>query len=107
MVSSNDRHGEEGLTYEAAVQLRLLICCLATHPDKMDDAKAAQWQRMLDLSQEDMTSIFNLENLGVQIRKKASSSTKSRILRFGKGSSTPANTRKVNAATVLGCVQVL
>ena len=77
------------------VQLRLLICLLATHPDKMDDTKAAQWQRMLDLSPEDIASVYNLENLGVQIRKKSTGSAKSRILRFGKGSSTPNNTRKV------------
>lgn len=61
-----------------AEQIRLLICFVATHPEKMDDSKAMQWARLADLSDADMAAITSLESLGVPVRKKGTA-PKSRI----------------------------
>ncbi len=53
-----------------AVQERLLMCYAATHPEKMDAAKQAQWQKLARLRPEDMNTIINLEFLGVPVRKR-------------------------------------
>lgn len=59
-------------------KIRLLICFVATHPEKMDDSKAMQWARLADLSDADMAAITSLESLGVPVRKKGTA-PKSRI----------------------------
>ena len=59
-------------------QLRLLICYAATHPENMNDAKAAQWAKLADLTEADMSTITALESLGVPVRKKGTAA-KSKI----------------------------
>lgn len=52
------------------VQVRLLMSYVITHPEKMDDAKQQQWQRLAHLTDMDMNTINNLELLGVPVKKK-------------------------------------
>ncbi|BDA46397.1 probable protein transport Sec1a [Coccomyxa sp. Obi] len=52
---------------------RLLMCYAATHPEKLDAAKQAQWQKLARLRDEDMGTIINLEFLGVPVRKRGRS----------------------------------
>lgn len=54
-------------------QERLLMCYAATHPEKLDAVKQAQWQKLAQLRPEDMTTIINLEYLGVPVRKRGKS----------------------------------
>ena len=54
--------------------MRLLICFVATHPEKMDDSKASQWAKLAELSDADMATITCLECLGVPVRKKGAAS---------------------------------
>lgn len=54
-------------------QERLLMCYAATHPEKLDAAKQAQWQKLARLRDEDMGTIINLEFLGVPVRKRGRS----------------------------------
>lgn len=62
------------------MQVRLLMCYVATHPEKMDDTKAGQWQKLAKLSTQDMETITNLEYLGVPVRKRG----KTPALMFGR-----------------------
>lgn len=55
------------------LQVRLLMCYVITHPEKMDDAKQQQWQRLSHLTDMDMNSINNLELLGVPVKKRGTS----------------------------------
>ncbi len=65
------------------MQVRLLMSYVITHPEKMDDARQQQWQRLAHLTDMDMNSINNLELLGVPVRKRGN--TKSGIgLTFGR-----------------------
>jgi hypothetical protein len=57
----------------ACAQERLLMCYAATHPEKMDDQKKSQWQKLARLREEDMEAIVNLEYLGVPVRKRGRS----------------------------------
>ena len=50
-------------------KIRLLMCYLATHPEKMDDAKRQQWIKLGGLSPQDMEAVDNLAYLGVQVMK--------------------------------------
>lgn len=50
--------------------MRLFMCYFATHPDKMDRDRRAQWQKLAQLRDEEMRTILQLENLGVSISKK-------------------------------------
>ena len=52
-------------------QLRLLMCYAATHPDKLDASKLAQWQKLARLSDGDMGTLTNLECLGVPVLKRS------------------------------------
>ena len=52
------------------LQMRLLMCYVATHPEKLDATKEQQWQKLANLSPEDMTTITNLELIGVPVRKR-------------------------------------
>lgn len=52
--------------------LRLLMCYLITHPERLDQAKRDQWVKLGGLTQRDMEAIRNLAYLGVQIMKPAS-----------------------------------
>ena len=49
--------------------MRLLMCYLATHPEKMDDTKREQWAKLAGLSPQDMEAVNNLAYLGVQVMK--------------------------------------
>ena len=56
-----------------SLQVRLLMCYVITHPEKMDDAKQQQWQRLSHLTDMDMNGINNLELLGVPVKKRGAS----------------------------------
>ena len=60
--------------------MRLLMCYVATHPEKLDATKEQQWQKLANLSHEDMTTITNLEFIGVPVRKRG----KTTGLNFGR-----------------------
>lgn len=81
------------------LQLRLLMCYVATHPDKMDDEHSRQWARYADLTEADMTAITNLECIGVPVRKKGAAAAKSSRL-FKRKPATKA-VRKVGGTTLL------
>ena len=51
------------------------MCYAATHPEKLDAAKQAQWQKLARLRPEDMATVVNLEYLGVPVRKRGKVST--------------------------------
>ena len=54
-----------------------------THPEKMDDARQQQWQKLAHLTDIDMNTINNLELLGVPVKKRGN--TKSGLgLTFGR-----------------------
>ncbi|CAK0753523.1 hypothetical protein CVIRNUC_002227 [Coccomyxa viridis] len=53
---------------------RLLMCYAATHPEKMDQQKQVQWQKLAKLQPADMATIINLEHLGVPVRKRGKAS---------------------------------
>ena len=68
-----------------------------THPEKMDDARQQQWQRLAHLTDMDMNTINNLELLGVPVKKRGN--TKSGIgLTFGR-----KRKRAVRKACILSC----
>lgn len=46
-----------------------------THPEKMDDARQQQWQKLAHLTDMDMNTINNLELLGVPVRKRGNTKT--------------------------------
>ena len=52
------------------MQVRLLMSYVITHPEKMDDARQQQWQRLAHLTDMDMNTINNLELLGVPVKKR-------------------------------------
>ena len=56
------------------------MCYMATHPEKLDATKEQQWQKLANLSHEDMTTITNLEFIGVPVRKRG----KTTGLNFGR-----------------------
>ncbi|KAK9826197.1 hypothetical protein WJX81_006806 [Elliptochloris bilobata] len=58
-------------TTPAQEKLRLLMCYAATHPDKLDSAKLAQWQKLAKLGDADITTLTNLECLGVPVLKRS------------------------------------
>ena len=47
------------------------MCYAATHPDKLDASKLAQWQKLARLSDADMGTLTNLECLGVPVLKRS------------------------------------
>ena len=49
--------------------MRLLMCYMATHPEKMEDSKRDQWVKLGGLSPQDMEAVNNLAYLGVQVMK--------------------------------------
>lgn len=55
-------------------KVRLLMCYVATHPEKLDNARRMQWMKLTKLGVEDMNVINNLEYLGVSVSKKGSTS---------------------------------
>ena len=72
-----DATSKEIITYISTNQkmstedkVRLLMSYVITHPEKMDDAKQQQWQRLAHLTDMDMNTINNLELLGVPVKKK-------------------------------------
>ena len=74
-----DNKKKEG---KVLLQIRLLMCYVITHPEKMDDAKQQQWQRLSHLTDMDMNGINNLELLGVPVKKRGGS--KGMGLTFGR-----------------------
>jgi hypothetical protein len=47
------------------------MCYAATHPEKLDGAKLAQWQKLARLGDADIATLTNLECLGVPVLKRA------------------------------------
>lgn len=68
---------------QSCLQVRLLMSYVITHPEKMDDARQQQWQKLAHLTDIDMNTINNLELLGVPVKKRGN--TKSGLgLTFGR-----------------------
>lgn len=77
-----DATSKEIITYISANQklaaedkVRLLMSYVITHPEKMDDARQQQWQKLAHLTDMDMNTINNLELLGVPVRKRGNTKT--------------------------------
>ena len=49
------------------------MCYVTTHPEKLDSSKRSMWTKIAALSNSDLSTILNLENLGVAVSKKSSS----------------------------------
>lgn len=49
--------------------MRLFVCYLATHPEKLDSSKRAQWQKLARLDAKDMAAVCNLAYLNVAVMK--------------------------------------
>ena len=49
--------------------MRLFLCYLATHPEKMDATKRQQWMRVARLEPQDMAVICNLAYLNITVMK--------------------------------------
>lgn len=73
------------------------MCYVITHPEKMDDAKQQQWQRLSHLTDMDMNGINNLELLGVPVKKRGGS--KGMGLTFGR-----KRKRAVRKASLAHCL---
>ena len=71
--------GRSGMTSEDKV--RLLMCYVATHPEKLDNHKRLQWMKLAKLTAHDMNAVNNLEYLGVAVSKRQKSA-----MSFGKKS---------------------
>lgn len=54
----------------AADKVRALMCYAATHQEKLDPSRQAQWQKVARLSGAEMAVITNLEYLGVPVCKR-------------------------------------
>lgn len=77
-----DATSKEIITYistnqkmSAEDKVRLLMSYVITHPEKMDDARQQQWQRLAHLTDMDMNTINNLELLGIPVKKKGNAKT--------------------------------
>jgi syntaxin-binding protein 1 len=57
-------------TLPDADKLRLLMCYSATHQEKLDPTRQAQWQKIARLSRADMAAVTNLEYLGIPVHKR-------------------------------------
>lgn len=76
--------------------MRLFLCYLATHPEKLDPVKRSQWQKLARLSAADMTAVCNLMYLGVTVMKQPRPATSEKKGLFGggkKSTSAPSATR--------------
>ncbi|CAG9464621.1 unnamed protein product [Pedinophyceae sp. YPF-701] len=69
-MASGDVAGEQ---ISAQDKLRLLMCYVVTHPEKMDNAKRTQWMKLAGLTVDDMQRINNMEMLGVAVSKRVAS----------------------------------
>lgn len=70
-----------GADLPRADKLRMLMCYLTTHPEKLDTSQRMKWVEVAGLTADDMNTVSNLELLGVAVNKKASSSS---MLTFSK-----------------------
>jgi len=70
-------------------KVRILMCYVATHPEKLDSSKFKQWQKLANLKAEHMHTLSNMEYLGVSVSKR----NKSSALSFGN-----KNKRKIRKA---------
>ena len=63
--------GSEGRSgMSSADKVRLLMCYVATHPEKLDNNKRLQWMKLAKLTAEEMNAVDNLEYLGVAVSKR-------------------------------------
>lgn len=60
---------DHGKSLEPGDKLRLLLCYLATHPEKLDATKAQQWVTAAGLDRADMDTLTNLAFLNVAVMK--------------------------------------
>jgi syntaxin-binding protein 1 len=86
-----DATSKEVIAFLAAHQMlppedkaRLLLCYAATHQEKLDPARQAQWQKVARLTAADMAAIVNLEYLGVPVCKRARGGGALGALSFGR-----------------------
>lgn len=54
------------------VKVRLFMCYVATKPEKLDETRAAQWQKVTQLNMSQFLAVSNLEYLGVPVFKRQS-----------------------------------
>lgn len=71
---------ERGAQMDPLDKVRLFVTYLATHPEKMDAAKRAQWQKVARMDPRDMAAVCNLAYLNVAVMKQQ---TQSKGLMFG------------------------
>jgi len=60
-------------------KVRILMCYVATHPEKLEPSKFKQWQKLANLKAEHMHTLSNMEYIGVAVSKR----NKSSALSFG------------------------
>jgi hypothetical protein len=60
---------DHGASLEASDKMRLLMSYIATHPEKLDPVKRAQWQKLARLDDQDMAAVCNLAFLNVAVMK--------------------------------------
>jgi hypothetical protein len=60
---------EHSGTLDTLDKMRLFLCYLATHPEKLDATKHSQWAKLARLSANDMNTVCNLAYLGVAVMK--------------------------------------
>lgn len=54
-------------------KLRLLMCYVSTHQERLDDARKEFWSRAMKVSEEEMGTLQSLECLGIAVSKRESS----------------------------------
>jgi hypothetical protein len=60
---------DHGASLEASDKMRLLMAYIATHPEKLDPVKRAQWQKLARLDDQDMAAVCNVAFLNVAVMK--------------------------------------
>lgn len=65
-------------------KVRLLMCYCATHQEKLDATRLAQWQKIARITTADMVAIINLEYLGIPVCKRAKSNGLASTMTFGR-----------------------
>jgi syntaxin-binding protein 1 len=60
---------EQSTALDTLDKMRLFLCYLATHPEKLDATKHSQWAKLARLSANEMNTVCNLAYLGVAVMK--------------------------------------
>mmetsp|Transcript_17026 Transcript_17026/g.50813 ORF Transcript_17026/g.50813 Transcript_17026/m.50813 type:complete len:663 (-) Transcript_17026:822-2810(-) len=70
---------------DAEDKVRLFMCYVATKPEKLDEVRAAQWQKVTQLTLHQFLAITNMEYLGVPVFKRHSKGVSKFFARKRKG----------------------